>query len=249
MTKRVLLFGGIGTILETSELQREAFNRAFAEAGLDWVWDKDQYRAQLVTPGGTQRIADFARARNETGIDAAALHARKTELFHGRLREGKLVPRPGVARLLCECAELEVLAGLASNTDGTTSRLVLEAAGLDPAAFSIITDRDHIESPKPSGDVYRFCLEKLGIRRQDALAIEDSESGLRAALDAGLRCVVTPGDNTRDQDYRRALATLTCLGDKHSPARIISGTDVLTAGVFTLSDWSFNSTKRQLNVD
>jgi len=238
MTKRALLFGGIGTILETSEIQREAFNRAFAEAGLDWVWDKDQYRRLLVTPGGTQRIAGFARARKETGIDAAALHARKTEFFHARLRQGKLLPRPGVARLLCECAELNVLTGLASNTDGKTSRLVLEAAGLDPAAFSVISDRSNIESSKPSGDVYRFCLENLGICPENALAIEDSESGLRAALDAGLSCIVTPGGNTRDQDYGGALATLNCLGDKHVPARILSGADVLTGGAFTLSDWS-----------
>ena len=52
MESKAVLFGGIGTLLESSELQREAFNRAFAEADLDWQWQRDDYRAMLTTPGG-----------------------------------------------------------------------------------------------------------------------------------------------------------------------------------------------------
>ena len=36
-----ILFGSISTVADTSELQREAFNQAFAEHGLDWRWDRD----------------------------------------------------------------------------------------------------------------------------------------------------------------------------------------------------------------
>jgi len=236
-TTCAVFFGGIGTLLETSELQREAFNRAFAEAGLDWVWDKDQYSAMLARSGGARRIADFARTRGEPNVDAQGLHRRKTELFHARLREGKLLPRPGVVRLLEECAELGVLPGFASATDMETSGLVLEAAGLNPATFAVISNRGDVESAKPSGDVYRFCLQQLGIAAGNALAIEDSESGLKSALNAGLQCIVTPGDNTRDQDYRGAVAALTCLGDTHTPAELLCGAIVLPGGVFTLSDW------------
>ena len=47
MTYKSLLFGSIGTIIETSELQRESFNEAFKEAGLDWYWDQEDYRLLL----------------------------------------------------------------------------------------------------------------------------------------------------------------------------------------------------------
>lgn len=47
-----LLFGSIGTIADTSELQREAFNAAFLRHGLDWSWDRATYRALLTTAGG-----------------------------------------------------------------------------------------------------------------------------------------------------------------------------------------------------
>jgi len=35
---KAILFGSIGTIVETSELQLKSFNQAFSEAGLDWNW-------------------------------------------------------------------------------------------------------------------------------------------------------------------------------------------------------------------
>ena len=68
MTIQALFFGGIGTLLETSELQREAFNAAFREAGLDWHWSIDEYREMLenaiVSP------ADFASFDRDDDPDA-----------------------------------------------------------------------------------------------------------------------------------------------------------------------------------
>ena len=44
---KAILFGSIGTLIETSDLQREAFNQAFKEAGLDWYWDQEDYTKLL----------------------------------------------------------------------------------------------------------------------------------------------------------------------------------------------------------
>ena len=44
---KAILFGSIGTLIETSDLQREAFNEAFKEAGLDWYWDHEDYTKLL----------------------------------------------------------------------------------------------------------------------------------------------------------------------------------------------------------
>lgn len=215
MTTRALLFGGIGTLVETSELQREAFNAAFMVAGLDWVWDRETYRNMLATAGGARRVRDYAASvgfeMSET--EAADLHKRKSALFHQRLRRGGLSPRPGVAELIQACGNHQVQLGLASTTDKQTLTLLLEAAGITPETFAVISDRDDVEQPKPDGEVYRFCVDKLGVAAADAVAIEDSESGLQAALDAGIRCVVTPGANTLEQDYSGALQVVASLED------------------------------------
>ena len=43
-----VLFGSIGSVVETSEVQRAAFNEAFQKHGLDWQWTRDEYQALLV---------------------------------------------------------------------------------------------------------------------------------------------------------------------------------------------------------
>ena len=47
MNYKAILFGSIGTLIETSELQRNAFNQAFSENGLDWDWNPAQYQDLL----------------------------------------------------------------------------------------------------------------------------------------------------------------------------------------------------------
>ena len=56
MNLQALIFDVDGTLAETEELHRRAFNEAFAEAGLDWSWDKALYRELLKTTGGKERI-------------------------------------------------------------------------------------------------------------------------------------------------------------------------------------------------
>ena len=49
---RALFFGSIGSIVETSELQCQAFNEAVAEHALNWHWDQATYQGLLSLGGG-----------------------------------------------------------------------------------------------------------------------------------------------------------------------------------------------------
>ena len=53
---KALLFGSIGSIVETSEIQRKSFNKAFKQYGLDWNWTKSEYQNLLSKSGGKDRI-------------------------------------------------------------------------------------------------------------------------------------------------------------------------------------------------
>ena len=93
-----LIFDVDGTLAETEELHRRAFNAAFAEAGLGWLWSVGAYRDLLRTTGGKERIAVHAAS---IGLplatqDIAALHARKTAIYADLVARGDLRPRPGV---------------------------------------------------------------------------------------------------------------------------------------------------------
>ncbi|MEM1317255.1 MAG: haloacid dehalogenase, partial [Pseudomonadota bacterium] len=65
MTISAILFGSIGTLVETSEHQRHAFNRAFRDSGLDWNWDQPTYRDLLAVSGGQNRIRLYAERRGD----------------------------------------------------------------------------------------------------------------------------------------------------------------------------------------
>ena len=64
MKYKALLFGSIGTLIESSNIQRNSFNEAFKEVGLDWYWDEQDYKILLKKSGGTKRVEDFAEKNN-----------------------------------------------------------------------------------------------------------------------------------------------------------------------------------------
>ena len=81
---KAVLFGSIGTLIETSDIQRESFNQAFKEAGLDWYWDQEDYTKLLKKSGGTKRIEDFAE-KNNTNVDAKKLEREKRKFIMKKL--------------------------------------------------------------------------------------------------------------------------------------------------------------------
>jgi beta-phosphoglucomutase-like phosphatase (HAD superfamily) len=66
---------------------------------------------------------------------------------------------------------------------------------------------------KPAPDIYLLALRSLGVPASDAVVIEDSRNGLLAATGAGLTCVITVNDFTRDEDFSEAALVVSSLGD------------------------------------
>ncbi|MDC0356293.1 hypothetical protein OAM43_03955 [Candidatus Pelagibacter sp.] len=58
---KALIFGSIGTIVETSNIQRKSFNKAFKEFGLDWYWSTSEYKKLLEKSGGENRLSKYAQ--------------------------------------------------------------------------------------------------------------------------------------------------------------------------------------------
>jgi HAD superfamily hydrolase (TIGR01509 family) len=205
---QAILFGSIGTIAETSELQRRSFNEAFKAHGLDWHWPRAHYQGLLVHSGGQQRIE--AHAGNQTAgnqqIDAKAIHETKSQIFQTLLTTSDLMTRAGVLETIQTAKMRGVRLGLVSATspENVTQLLAALSGSIQPEDFAVIVDRSRIARPKPAPDAYSFALERLGISAQDCIAIEDNHDGLLAALAAGLECVAFPGENTADHDFSKA---------------------------------------------
>lgn len=109
---RALIFDVDGTLSETEETHRKAFNRAFAEAGLPWHWDQDLYRQLLAVTGGKERIRYFIRDFGAKGAPGdkldefiRSLHAEKTLAYTQMVTSGDVELRPGIRELINDARE------------------------------------------------------------------------------------------------------------------------------------------------
>jgi beta-phosphoglucomutase-like phosphatase (HAD superfamily) len=101
---RALIFDVDGTLAETEELHRLAFNEAFARAGLDWRWGHAVYKQLLRIAGGKERIRAFDHMRKPpeplSDGDIGGLHRIKTACFADLLVNQGCPLRPGVNTLI-----------------------------------------------------------------------------------------------------------------------------------------------------
>lgn len=221
---KALLFDVDGTLADTErDGHRPAFNAAFRDLGLDWDWDPELYGELLAVTGGKERIR-FHAERIEVAVSddlVARLHAAKTGHYTRMLAEGGIPLRPGVRRLLTEArAAGLVLAVVTTTTPANVTALLRHSLAPDgPDWFAVIAAGDVVPAKKPAPDIYLWALDRLGLAPGECLALEDSHNGLRAALGAGIRTVVTVNGYTRADDFTGARAVLTDLGEPGAPYR------------------------------
>ena len=227
-----LLFDVDGTLAETEEIHRQSFNKAFAKSGLDWEWSPALYAQLLTVTGGKERIRYYLD-RYQPGFEApvqleeyiAGLHAAKTDIYTRVVASGEVPLRPGVKRLLQEARRAGLRLGIATTTTPANVTALLNhslAAGAE-GWFDVIGAGSVVPAKKPAPDIYYYAMEKMGVTAHECLAFEDSENGLRSALDAGVRTLVAVSQYTRDQNFEGAELVLDQLGEPDNPFSVISG--------------------------
>jgi HAD superfamily hydrolase (TIGR01509 family) len=221
-----LLFDVDGTLADTEEAHRRAFNAAFEHHGLKWEWSVEMYADLLRVTGGKERIGHYIAALSLLPADEArlrrlipALHATKTRLFTEVIEQGNVPARPGVRRLMMEALAAGVRLGIASTTSPENVQALLTACLAPDAStwFSVIATGDVVSRKKPAPDIYQLALTKLSVLPEHVIAVEDSAIGVRAAKAAGLFTVATPSRWTARQDFSAADLVLPSLGDPDQP--------------------------------
>ena len=216
MTKTALLFGSIGTVVESSDIQRTAYNQALQEAGSPWSWDRETYTELLSQSGGKERLAMLASATGAefSVAEIEAIHSRKTKLAGEALLAARPGPRPGVAALIAHCKSRQIKVGFVTTTYRANIDAIFAAVdGLSRDDFAYVGTRDDVEHGKPAPDAFLGALDKLGVAAGDALAIEDTAISVMSAKRAGLVVVATPGELSVGQDLWQADLVLDAIAD------------------------------------
>ena len=189
-----IIFGSIGTIVETSNIQRKSFNKAFKKSGLDWHWSVGEYKKLLERSGGENRLSKYANEKN-IKINTKKIRDLKTKFFNDYLKKNKLKPRAGVLNIINFCKKNHIKLGFATSTTVTNIDSIFFTLknSINKKDFDFIGNNKFTLRKKPYPDIYKITLKKLNLKSKDCLAIEDTGESMKSALNAKIRCVAFPG--------------------------------------------------------
>ncbi len=219
---RALIFDVDGTLADTESAHRVAFNRAFAEAGLDWHWDEALYTRLLEVSGGKERIVHYWRDMRgdieDFDADAQAkrvqhLHQLKTRYYERLVEDGAVQMRAGVLPLIEAARDEGLSLAIATTTSPANIEALLQSfIGSDwRHTFPVVEDAVTAPRKKPHPQAYLQAIRRLGRDAVECLAFEDSANGLQAAGAAGLATIVTPNAFTAHHDFTGALRVIPSL--------------------------------------
>ncbi len=192
---RALIFDFDGLILDTETPLIESYRVVHETHGV--AFNRDSFLRQV----GHAEYAFDPWHGFSPHADRATLEqerrAIKTEML------SRLTVLPGVVVLLEEGRRLGLHIGLASNSEHTWVEPHLERIGLRDR-FEFLACRGDAPSPKPEPDLYRLVLSHFGLRGHEAIAFEDSQTGILAAKRANAWVVAAPGPSTSHHDFSNA---------------------------------------------
>lgn len=181
---KAILWDNDGVLCDTERLFFEANRRVLETHGLAlthaqyvaWYLEQNHGAWHVLRARGYDdaRIAEVRMARDD--CYARLLSAAPGLCFDGvEAMLARLAPRVSMCIVTASFAEHIELAHRAGKALEHIEHIVARAEG---------------QRPKPHPDAYLHALDRLGLRAEDCIAVEDSPRGLAAARAAGLRCIV-----------------------------------------------------------
>ncbi|MDE6031623.1 MAG: HAD family hydrolase, partial [Oscillospiraceae bacterium] len=131
-------------------------------------------------------------------FDYMKVRSRRMELMAEHIRQYGLEKKPGLEELLSFLQKNRIPAAVTTATDRLRAEGYLQQTGL-LQYFSGIICAAMVENGKPAPDIYLFAAQRLGLKPQECMALEDSPNGIRAASSAGCVTVMVP-DLTEPDD-------------------------------------------------
>lgn len=202
MPFRAILFDFDGLILDTETPERDAWKAEFDRYGVPFPLD---YFLWCVGRGADQIVQ-----RPHDLLKNAVPELEFIESVDERVNQHRLdmiysaAPRPGIRELLEECHG-KIPMAVASSSRHNWVDHHLDRLGLR-AYFETTVCADDVASAKPFPDLYLEAARRIGIETDDCLALEDSENGCRAAMDAGVRVIAFPNPLTEHFTFNMATA-------------------------------------------
>lgn len=183
---RAVVFDMDGLLLDTETLWHGAETELFSRHGGSFSWED---KLAVMGTSFEETAQYFSERLGASPEQGRALVAEMVEIMRENLAK-QVEGRPGAIELV-ERLRGRVPLALASNSGRVLVETALATARLTDAFDAVVTS-DDVEHGKPAPDIYLRACALLGVRPEDALALEDSPTGIAAAKAAGLACIGVP---------------------------------------------------------
>jgi HAD superfamily hydrolase (TIGR01509 family) len=202
-----VVFDMDGLMLDSERAINDCMARASRDLGHDLP---DSLWLQMI--GGGDGLCRRLLAER-IGDDATVELLARTEAMYDVVADAGIDHRPGIVDLLDWLVARGIPRAVATSTRRPLAMRKLAAAGLLPYFDAVCTSSD-VAAPKPAPDVYLLAASRLGVEPARCLVLEDSPTGVRAALAAGMTPVQVP-DMLEPDAAARALGhrIVVSLGD------------------------------------
>lgn len=202
----MVVFDLDGVILDSEPMHSRSISKLLAHYGV-FDFDPDQNIGM-----SSERMWAQLIARHGIPFTAEEMVEQATDLDEEEMRRQDMQETPHLSALLDKLEENGLKLGIASSSERRFVDAALRQVGVKER-FAYTLAGSEAPNKKPAPDLYLGVLEMAGIAPQDAAAIEDSATGIRAAKAAGMFCIGYRGPSTKGQDLSGADVVVDDLAD------------------------------------
>lgn len=195
-----ILWDNDGVLVDTEGLFYHANRELFAEHDIE-LTHQHFFDWFLMENLGAWHLL---QARGYTDQHISALRDQRNDYYTELLAQSQSLLIPGVKQAIATASKFGRMGIVTSSRRDHFEQIhrQLQAQGHDLLLhFDFVVAEGDYRDSKPAPDPYLAGLEQIGLKADECLVIEDSPRGLRAALAAGLRCIVIRNTFCREYDF------------------------------------------------
>lgn len=176
-----------GVILDSEKL----YVRFWCEAGQFYGFPFERKHAlgirSMARPFAIERLQGWFG----DSFDYDTVRNKRIGLMNAYVEKHGIEAKPDAEKLLSYLKEKGIAVALATATPKDRAEEYLRRVGLLQYFDEVVSAR-MVKNGKPAPDIYLFAAEKLGLKPEECMALEDSQNGIRSANAAGCKTVMVP---------------------------------------------------------
>jgi len=203
---KAVLFDFDGVVVQSEPLHMKTFLDVLKKYGVKV--DRERWYREFAGTG-SRHIFDVLTREYGITEQVDELIAKRKQIYEKAVKDGELELTPGIIEFLEKLRKKRIKTAIVSGSDRTNVLTALGVFGLE-AYFDLIISGSDIKERKPEPGPFLHAAKKLGLQPGECIAIEDSVSGAKSAVAAGMNLVIIESpanlppypDATRLKDFR-----------------------------------------------